>query len=126
MAAFCRMCCGSWWPRRKLGVSAAHRAALRLPRRVAYGGTGRKGRQGRAVGSRGEAAWRLVEPGASVWLVAVAGILPVGLVEFDFGGGGAAEAEVEHFDEDGKGHGEVDVAFGDVLVEAFGDEHGAD
>ena len=54
------------------------------------------------------------------------GVLPVGLVEFDFGGGGAAEAEVEHFDEDGEGHGEVDVAFGDVLVEAFGDEHGAD
>ena len=34
--------------------------------------------------------------------------------------------DVEGFDEDGEGHGEVDVAFGDVVVCGFGEEVGAD
>lgn len=34
--------------------------------------------------------------------------------------------DVEGFDEDGEGHGEVDVALGDVVVGGFGEEVGAD
>jgi hypothetical protein len=32
-----------------------------------------------------------------------------------------ADAKIEEFDEDGKPHGEIDIALGDVLVEALGD-----
>ena len=37
-----------------------------------------------------------------------------------------ADAHIDGFDHQGKCHGEIDVAFADVLVEAFGDEHDAD
>ena len=47
------------------------------------------------------------------FLVAVA--IPFGIV-----------ADVQHLDEDGEGHGEIDVAFLKVNVEALGDERGAD
>ena len=54
----------------------------------------------------------------------------VASAEFDRSRGGpvaaAADAEVQELDEDGEAHREVDVALGDVLVEAFEEQREAD
>jgi hypothetical protein len=44
------------------------------------------------------------------------------LVQFDRGGRRFFQLQIEHLDEDREGHREVDIAFGNVLIETLGDQ----
>ncbi len=52
--------------------------------------------------------------------------LRVGLPQFQWRNASSSDAKVEHFDKHGEGHGEVDIAFGHVHIEAISHQYYTD